>query len=177
MNLKQLNPWNWFKNEEESSHSVPVQRMDSYHHPLMQFHQDIDNMFDRFFRSFGFPSQISDSILSAPDGLLKPSVDIAETEKEYTISVEAPGVDKDGIHVSLDDGTLTIRGEKKKEKEEKEKNYHRIERSFGSFQRTLSLPTDADGEKIEANYKNGVLTLKLPKIPGAKLSVKTIPIK
>lgn len=177
MNLAKLNPWNWFKKEEEQRGvSVPIQRMDSTFHPLAELHNELDRMFDRFFHSFGGAS-LYDSALAGASRLLKPNVDIAESDKEYTITVEVPGVDKEGIQISLDDGTLTIRGEKKQEKEEKNKNYHRIERSYGSFQRVLSLPNDADSEKIDATFKNGVLTLTLPKIPGAQPSIKTIPIR
>ncbi len=177
MNLTKLIPWNWLKTEEEQNGiSAPIQRRDFQTNPIMQFHQGIDRMFDQFFQSYGFPSLLNDSALLSKDNMIKPNVDITDTDKNYSISVEIPGVDKDSIQISLNDGNLTIRGEKKQEKEEKDRNYHRIERSYGSFQRVLSLPPDADSDKIDASFKNGVLIVTLPKIPGAKSSVKTIPI-
>lgn len=92
-----------------------------------------------------------------------PAVDITEDEKEYLIKAELPEVSKDDVKVTLDNGTVVIRGERKFEKEEKNKKYHRIERSYGTFMRSFSLPTDADPAGISAEFKDGVLQLRLPK--------------
>ena len=97
-----------------------------------------------------------------------PSVDISETEGEYQIKAEIPDVKKEDVKVTLEDGVLTIQGERKQEKEEKGKKYHRIERSYGSFVRTFSLPDVIDEDKVKAEFKDGVLILHLPKSEKAK---------
>jgi len=97
-----------------------------------------------------------------------PSVDISETEGEYQIKAEIPDVKKEDVKVTVEDGVLTIQGERKHEKEEKGKKYHRIERSYGSFVRTFSLPDVIDEEKVKAEFKEGVLNLSLPKSEKAK---------
>jgi HSP20 family protein len=90
--------------------------------------------------------------------------------------VEVPGVDEKDIELTIADGTLLIRGEKRYEKEDHDKQYHRVERSYGAFQRMLSLPTDADESKIAAKFKNGVLTVTIAKNPDTKPPVRRIAI-
>jgi HSP20 family protein len=97
-----------------------------------------------------------------------PPVDIAEDDKEYTVKAELPGLNKENIKVSVEGGVLSIAGERKVEKEEKNKKYHRIERSYGSFTRSFTLPDDASGEKVSAEFKDGVLKVHLPKEEKAK---------
>ena len=97
-----------------------------------------------------------------------PSVDISETEGEYQIKAEIPDVKKEDVKVTVEDGVLTIQGERKQEKEEKGKKFHRIERSYGSFVRTFSLPDVIEEEKVKAEFKDGVLSLHLPKSEKAK---------
>jgi HSP20 family protein len=97
-----------------------------------------------------------------------PSVDISETDGEYQIKAEIPDVKKEDVKVTVEDGVLTIQGERKHEKEEKGKKFHRIERSYGSFVRTFSLPDVIDEEKVKAEFKDGVLNLYLPKSEKAK---------
>jgi HSP20 family protein len=97
-----------------------------------------------------------------------PLVDIAEDEKEYVIKAELPEVTKDDVKVSLQEGVLTITGERKFEKEEKGKKYHRVERAYGSFARSFSLPEDAEPTKGQAEFKDGVLKVHLPKSEKAK---------
>lgn len=97
-----------------------------------------------------------------------PLVDISEDEKEYLIKAELPEVKKGDVKVSVQDDVLTIAGERKSEKEEKGKKYHRIERAYGSFLRSFTLPEDADGAKVSAEFKDGVLTVHLPKSEKAK---------
>jgi HSP20 family protein len=97
------------------------------------------------------------------EGELLPAFDIAETEKEYTITGEMPGIEAKDLDVTLADGTLTIKGEKKKEREEKDEHYHRIEREYGSFHRGFRLPENVKAEALKANYKDGVLKITLPK--------------
>jgi len=97
-----------------------------------------------------------------------PLVDITEDEKEYTIKAELPDVKKEDIKLNVHDDVLTITGERKYEKEEKGKKYHRVERAYGSFMRSFTLPEDADGSKIAAEYKDGLLKVRLPKSEKAK---------
>jgi HSP20 family protein len=97
-----------------------------------------------------------------------PTVDISETDGEYQIRAEIPDVKKEDVKVTVEDGVLTIQGERKQEKEEKGKRYHRIERSYGSFVRSFSLPDVIDEEKVKAEFKDGVLSLHLPKSEKAK---------
>ena len=97
-----------------------------------------------------------------------PVVDIFETEDEIKVVAEIPGIKKDDVKISLQDNVLTLKGEKKQEKEEKDKNFHRVERSYGSFQRSFSLPAAVQADKVKANYKDGILTITLPKVEEAK---------
>ena len=104
-----------------------------------------------------------------------PVVDISEDDKEYAIKAELPDVKKEDIKLNVHDDVLTITGERKYEKEEKGKKYHRVERAYGSFLRSFTLPEDADGTKVTAEYKDGLLNVRLPKSEKAK--PKTIEVK
>ncbi len=106
-----------------------------------------------------------------------PAVDVAEKDKEYEITAELPGMDQSNVEVKLSNGVLTIKGEKKEEKEEKKKDYYMSERRYGSFQRTFQVPDGVDADKVEASFKNGVLTVMLPKTPEAQKQEKKIAIK
>ena len=106
-----------------------------------------------------------------------PAVDIVDKGNAYEITAELPGMDESNIDVKFADGTLTIKGEKRDEKEEKKKEYCLSERRYGSFQRSFGVPDGVDADKIEANFKNGVLTVTLPKTPQAQRSEKKIAIK
>ena len=97
-----------------------------------------------------------------------PQVDITEDDKEYLIKADLPEMKKNEIKVNVENGVLTVSGERKTEKEEKNKKFHRIERSYGTFQRSFGLPDDADGAKVAAEFKEGVLRVHLPKNPVAK---------
>ena len=104
-----------------------------------------------------------------------PMVDVVEDDNEYLIKAELPEVKKDDVKVTVQDDVLTITGERQYEKEEKEKKYHRVERAYGSFARSFTLPEDADGEKVAAEFKDGVLKVHLPKSEQAK--PKSIEVK
>ncbi len=106
-----------------------------------------------------------------------PAVDVAETEKAYEISADLPGMDEKNVEVKFSDGVLTIKGEKQEEKEEKKKDYYLSERNYGSFQRAFQVPDSVDADKIEATFKNGVLTVTMPKSPEAQKSAKKIAVK
>jgi HSP20 family protein len=179
MDIKKLNPWNWFSREEDHARNIPVQRgVPQVYHPMAQLHQDIDRLMDGVFRGFGLPFMGIGNLTDTEAALFRPHVDIASTDKQYTVTVEVPGVEEKDVKLELThDGTLVIRGEKKQEKEQKDKNFHRIERSYGSFQRTLSLPEDASQENIDASFKNGVLTVTVPRKTIAQEPARRIEIK
>ena len=104
-----------------------------------------------------------------------PTVDISETDGEYLIKAELPEVKKEDVKVTVEDGVLTIQGERRQEKEEKGKKYHRVERSYGSFVRSFTLPESVDESGVKAEYKDGVLNLHLPKTE--KVKPKAIEVK
>lgn len=104
-----------------------------------------------------------------------PSVDILEDEKEWLIKADLPEVRKEDVNVTVENGVLTITGERKFEKEEKNKRYHRVERAYGNFVRSFTLPDGADGSKVSAEFKDGVLKVHLPK--GEKAKPKSIEVK
>lgn len=97
-----------------------------------------------------------------------PRVDVMENKDSYMIKAELPGVDKGNVKIVLQDNVLTIKGEKKEEKEEKDLNLHRVERTFGTFERAFSLPANVKSDKIDASFKDGILTVTLPKVEEAK---------
>ena len=97
-----------------------------------------------------------------------PLVDISEDDKEYLIKAELPGLKRDDVHISVEKGVLTITGERKFEKEEKDKKHHRVERAYGSFVRTFIVPDDAEADKVAAKFQDGLLTIHIPKSEKAK---------
>ena len=113
---------------------------------------------DDFFHFHGFSPFRG---LSNPD--FSPSLDFKDKEKEYLVNLEVPGIEKDGIEIEIDDGLLIIKGEKKAEKIEKDEEIYASERCYGAFRREIRLPSDCQEEKIKADYKNGVLSITLPK--------------
>lgn len=130
--------------------------------------REMDRLFDRFF-------DLKPMSFSDEEAHFIPSVDVSETENAVLVKAEVPGMDAKDIDVSVQGRMLSIRGERKHEKEDKGENYHRIERAYGSFSRTLELPAEVDETKVDATYKRGVLSLKLPKV--VKESVKKIAVK
>ena len=114
--------------------------------------------------------------LSETYGIFTPRLDVTEDARTFTVTAELPGMSEKDIDLSLSGDTLIVRGEKKDEKEEKGRNYYFSERSYGSFSRTIKLPEGIESEKIEARFKNGVLTVKVPKSAKAVEEKKTIKI-
>ena len=111
-------------------------------------------------------------------GTIAPAVDVSENETEIVVTAELPGIAENDIELSLTKDSLTLKGEKKQESQHKAKNYQRLERHYGSFERTIPLPCQVDRDKVEAEFKNGVLTVKLPKTeeainPSKRIEVKT----
>ena len=147
------------------------------------FRSEMDRLFDRFSGGFGFPSlrrmfdmepawrPASSFTFSAP------AIDMSEDEKAYKVSAELPGLDAKDVDVSISGNTLVLKGEKRQEKEEKEKNYYFSERAYGSFQRAFELPASVDRDKVSADFAKGVLTITLPKTPDAQKQQKKIEVK
>lgn len=188
MDFKKLVPWNWFADEEGGEGKIiPIQHSEQHIpgmplQPLQQLQGEIDRMFNNFFRGFsppfaGFGNIPSLRLPGMAEGVLKPTLDISSSDKEYTISVEVPGVTEKDVKIEVVNNNLTITGEKKQEKEEKDKNFYRVERSYGSFQRVLSLPEDAEQDKIKATFKQGVLSLTIPRKAVLASKVKKIAIQ
>jgi HSP20 family protein len=131
--------------------------------------RELEEMSDRLNRMFNrqaLPQTNAKETMVVADWV--PSVDVSETDGEYQIKAEIPDVKKENVKVTLEDGVLTIQGERKQELEEKGKKYHRVERSYGSFARSFTLPDLVDEEKVKAEFKDGVLNLLLPKSEKAK---------
>ena len=129
---------------------------------LVSIRDEMKRLFDNFFTGWPEPRK------GLLEGEWAPSVDVAETDEEITVTAELPGVEQKEVDITIADDVLTLKGEKKEEKEVKEKNYHRIERSYGSFQRSVSLPAGVQADKAKATYKNGILTITVPKVEEAK---------
>ena len=137
---------------------------------LSGFERGIGSLFDQVFG----PSLVT--YLPETRGVFSPRIDIKETKKDFKIVSELPGLDQKDIEVSVHDGLLTVSGEKREEKEETEGDYHHVERSFGCFSRSISLPDSVDTDKVKSVFKNGVLTVTLPKNEKAIKEPKKIPI-
>ncbi|WP_291522159.1 Hsp20/alpha crystallin family protein [Acidithiobacillus sp.] len=135
--------------------------------------REIDDMFDRYIRAMGWPSNRGQELMTTGDW--SPRVDISETANEFVIKAEIPEVKKEDVKVSVDNGVLTIQGERKQEKEEKGKKFHRVERYYGSFVRSFTLPDNVDETKIKATFKDGMLNLQVPK--SAETKHKAIEVK
>lgn len=182
MNVRNLAPWNWFQHEEnKESQSLPVRSELARSlpiYPVSQLHREIDRLFDEAFS--GFPGVFRNRWEWPEETslILSPSIDIKESETDYVVSVEVPGVAKDDVDIRLEGNRLTIRGEKKQEKKEDKENYHCVERHYGSFERTLTLPQDANVDDVSANFKDGVLTIDIKrKAKSAPKEVRKVEVK
>lgn len=142
-----------------------LERREDFFRPFRELQREIDRIFDDFFRVG--PREVS--------GRFIPDVDIYETENSLVIEMEAPGLKKEDIKITVEDGILVISGEKKIERDEKKKNYMVVERCFGKFERAFNLPDYVDSEKIKAKYEDGILTITIPKKEEKKK--KTIDVK
>jgi HSP20 family protein len=139
--------------------------------PLMGFRRDIDKLFEDFFEE-----RLPAVMWGNGKGHL-PALDVRETDEALIVEAELPGLKPNEFEVKAEEGILSICAERKQEKDEKTRNYHRIERHYGRMERKLALPTNVESEKAEASYKDGVLTVTLPKKPGAKTKSVSIKVK
>jgi len=162
MNMRDLIPWG-------RNHQATPSRYREEGDPFMTLHREMNRLFDDVFRSFDM----------APFGALGrlaawPSVEVVENDKDVRISAELPGLDEKDVEVLMGEGVLTIRGEKKSEVEDKERAFS--ERSYGRFERRIPLPWEVQEDKIDAAFRNGVLTVTLPKSAESRPQVKRIAI-
>lgn len=142
--------------------------------PFEGLPRPLDRLFDDVTRGWGLAP-----FRAAARGWadLSPRVDVAETEKEIKVTAELPGMDEKDIEVKLTGDVLTLKGEKRAESEEKGKSFHRVERSYGAFERAFVLPAEVDPAKVEASFKKGVLTVTLAKTPAAQAHARRIEVK
>ncbi len=152
--------------------SVPVTRGSN---PIVSFQDEVNKLFSDFFGDLSLPSWAR--ISSEPSFAISPAMDVTENNKEFKVSCELPGMEAKDVQISASEGYVTIKGEKKEEKKEEREGYYRQERSYGSFQRVVALPDNANFEKAEASYKNGLLTLSIPKKAGAQGKERKIEVK
>lgn len=164
MNLRNLVPW--------SRKPVPVKKNDEQ--SLYTLHRDMNALFNELLRGFESPAPLIYSEEAFGDYC--PYIDLHETEKEVVLSAELPGMDEKDVMVSMAKDTLTISGEKRSEKEEDIKGHYKLERCYGMFRRTVVLPCDVLSDSAKATFKNGVLTVTLPKNLEAMKASTTIPI-
>jgi HSP20 family protein len=142
-----------------------IERRDDFFNPLRELQREIDRLFDGFFRG------------TRTEGAFYPAVDVYETKDSVVVEVEVPGMKKDDIKITIEDDVLRIHGEKKVEREEKDRNYYVVERSYGTFERTFRLPDYVDPEKIKAKFDKGVLTITIPKKEEEKKKVIDVKIE
>jgi HSP20 family protein len=166
MAIRDLIPWSRQENRLPATVSAEQDRGD---HPLLSLHREVNRLFDDVFRGFGVPS------LGGLDrGLSWPNLELGETDREVRVTAELPGLDEKDVDITVEEGALTLRGEKKSEVEDKDRGY--TERSYGRFERRIGLPRGIERDKASATFKNGVLTIVLPKSEAANENVRRIPV-
>ena len=169
MSITDLIPW---KNKETQ---IPVKREQQEEAQVFDLQRRMNRLFDEFFERPFCLKPFFDGDFGL--GGFFPSMDVSETDKEISITAELPGMKPEDIHISIDHGVLNLRGEKRVEKEGKDKRYYRAERSYGSFQRSFTLPDEVDEDKIDAAFQNGVLTVRMPKVKQVQEQARRIAVK
>ncbi|RKY09741.1 MAG: Hsp20/alpha crystallin family protein [Planctomycetota bacterium] len=152
---------------------VPIRRHEAAE-PFGALERRASRFFEDFFRDFALEPFGGSRYFS---GGFAPSLNVSETDDEVVVSAELPGLDENDVEVSLSDGRLTIKGEKKQEEEIKDQEHYRMERSYGLFERVVELPCEVDEEKSSAEFAKGILTIKLSKVAGEKAKAKKIEVK
>ncbi|AMK22891.1 MULTISPECIES: Hsp20/alpha crystallin family protein [Sphingomonadaceae] len=168
MAFRDLIPWS----RQENRLPVPVgveRNRDNDTHPLLSLHRGMNRLFDDAFRGFGVPAFAGFDRAAG-----WPHVELGETDKEIRVTAELPGLDEKDVEITVEDGVLTLRGEKRSEVEDRDRGYS--ERSYGRFERRIGLPQSVDRDKANATFKNGVLTVTLPKTEAANENVRRIPV-
>jgi HSP20 family protein len=143
--------------------------------PFTQLHREIDRVFSDFMTDWPWSGRMN--LMDRRLGSFVPDVNITETDKEFRVTAELPGMDEKDLEVTYLEGGLTIKGEKREEHEEQRGDFIHSERQFGAFERTIPLPSDINPDKAKASFQKGVLSITLPKSEEARSSKKTIPIQ
>lgn len=169
MSVRDLIPWG-----RNNGNQVPSVFRDSDRDPFLSLHREVNRLFDDAFRGFGFSSSLPALGGTSAFSGGWPSVEIADGEKELKVTAEVPGLEEKDIEVLLDDSVLTLKGEKRSETEDKERQFS--ERYYGRFERRIPLGYEIEPDKVDARFKNGVLTVTLPKSAKAQTQVKRIAI-
>jgi len=164
MTFRDLIPWG----RSESRSSVPMLRSDEVS-PFLTLHREMNRLFDDLFSRFDVPS-----VFGRGPSMTWPRVEVIPSDKDIRISAELPGLEEKDIEVLIDEDVLTIRGEKKSETDDRERGFS--ERYYGRFERVIPLPFEVEEDKAEATFRNGVLSVTLPKSPTAQAKVKRIAI-
>jgi HSP20 family protein len=167
MSVRDLIPW------RRGNEQTPAMFRDEDRNPFLSLHREMNRLFDDAFR--GFDSRWPMLGSSGVERGYWPNLEIAETDKQWKVCAEVPGLEEKDIEVFVDDGVLTLRGEKRSEIEDQEKQFS--ERYYGHFERRIPLPSDVESDRAEAKFKNGVLTVTVPKSASASPRVKRIEIK
>lgn len=141
--------------------------------PFTAVRREMDRLFDEMSRNFGLPR----GIWGGEGGGASLRLDVKETDQAIEVHAELPGVDEKDVQLELADNVLTIKGEKRQDKQEQDKGYYLVERAYGAFLRRVPLPVEVDEDKVEARFKNGVLTVTLPKSPTVEAKTRKIEIK
>lgn len=142
------------------SRNMPMSRWSEDTDPFLAMRREMNRLFDDVFGGFGLPSALGPALRQMP---VAPKIDVTETDNEIQVTAELPGIDPNEVQVLLEDNRLIIRGEKKEEREDKDRNYHVRERVQGAFSRTLPLPFEPDPNQVKAEFKNGVMSITITK--------------
>jgi len=164
MTIKDIMPW---RRKEKTE---ALARREDVSDVFTGLQREMNRMFEGLFSDFEIG-------MVRPDDTYLPRVDVKETDSTVEVAAELPGLDEKDIEVTLDDDGLILKGEKREEKEERVKGWHRVERTYGSFHRRIPLPAEVDGEKVEAVFTKGVLNVKLPKTKVSKARNVTVKTK
>lgn len=165
------------------SERQPTEAFEGMFHPLAQLRSDMERLFDDFFSGVSFPFGGRGRFMEPwraferSFGAAAPAMDLVETDKAFEVKAELPGLDEKAVEVAVSDDVLTIKGEKKEERDEEKAGVRYAERRFGSFERSFRLPETVDQENIAASFKNGVLTVTMPKRPMPEKPSKKIEVK
>ena len=182
MDWKKIAPWNWFKEEEGiGRRPIPSPRISATQDPIAAMRMEMDRLFEDALRSSYLP-QGSFPTPRRPEGTgfpaLRPTVDISEGRKAYSVRVELPGIEPEDVSIEVEaNHTLIIRAEKRQDREEEDEGIHWVESTDGAAQRILSLPDDADADAVEAKFKNGVLKLRIPKQAARASKTRSIDVQ
>lgn len=154
-----------------TSRRTPQSFTDHLIEPLSRLRGEVDRLFD------DFPFRLPSLRLGPGTEMTVPALEMTETKKAYKIAAELPGIDPDAVEISVDKGMLRIAGEKQEEREQDEQGYRVSERSYGAFERTISLPEGADADRIKARCRHGVLTITIPKDEKAATAARRIAVE